>query len=366
MGLIAMTGNAIVKKLGLKTLLFPLFVVLAIAVGLALGFWIRSGSSIVDAYGIPVGLFFLIYPAMAKVRLDEMGRSVRNIRTVGLMVLLNYAIAPFLVAGIAYFFIYIVYMHLGILSSAIASQMFVGVILLGVAPCIGMVMVWTDLAKGNLPLGVSLVAWNTIIQIMATPFLVYLLARTSVTVSPLLILESALFYLALPMIAGIMTRRVFQKKQYFSSLLKKLGSVQTVALLLTIVVIFWGEGFGIIDTPSLILMVGIIMLIFYFVLFHAGYFTSKKLGYNYPDSTAIGFSVSARNFEVSIAIALAAFAMYPYVGITTTIGPLLEIPLMLLLVWMQLRRRDKVNALDASTQVTESKEGQSDSRWKET
>ena len=366
MGLIAMTGNAIGKKLGLKTLLFPLFVVLAIAVGLALGFWIRSGSSIVDAYGIPVGLFFLIYPAMAKVRLDEMGRSVRNIRTVGQMVLLNYAIAPFLVAGIAYFFIYIVYMHLGILSSAIASQMFVGVILLGVAPCIGMVMVWTDLAKGNLPLGVSLVAWNTIIQIMATPFLVYLLARTSVTVSPLLILESALFYLALPMIAGIMTRRVFQKKQYFSSLLKKLGSVQTVALLLTIVVIFWGEGFGIIDTPSLILMVGIIMLIFYFVLFHAGYFTSKKLGYNYPDSTAIGFSVSARNFEVSIAIALAAFAMYPYVGITTTIGPLLEIPLMLLLVWMQLRRRDKVNALDASTQVTESKEGQSDSRWKET
>ena len=89
-------------------------------------------------------------------------------------------------------------------------------------------------------------------------------------------------------------------------------------------------------------MVAIIMLVFYFVLFHAGYIISKKLGYNYQDSTAIGFSVSARNFEVSIAIAIAAFAMYPYVGITTTIGPLLEIPLMLLLVWMQLGRGGSV------------------------
>ena len=92
-------------------------------------------------------------------------------------------------------------------------------------------------------------------------------------------------------------------------------------------------------------MVAIIMLVFYFVLFHAGYIISKKLGYNYQDSTAIGFSVSARNFEVSIAIAIAAFAMYPYIGITTTIGPLLEIPLMLLLVWMQLRRGRSVDIL---------------------
>ena len=340
-----MKENAVMRRLGLKTLLFPLFVVAAIVVGLAMGFWIRSGSSLVDTYGIPVGLFFLIYPAMTKVRLDEMLKSVKNVRTVGLMVLLNYMIAPFLVAGTAYFFIYAVYMPLGILSSSIASQMLVGVVLLGVAPCIGMVMVWTDLAKGNLPLGVSLVAWNTIIQIMATPLLVFFLARTSVTVSPFLILESALLYLVLPMIAGITTRRVFQKKQYFSNLLNKLGSVQTVALLLTIVVIFWGEGFGIIDTPSLIVMIAIVMLVFYFVLFHAGYIISKKLGYNYRDSTAIGFSVSARNFEVSIAIAIAAFAMYPYIGITTTIGPLLEIPLMLLLVWMQLRRGRSVDIL---------------------
>ncbi|MEM0155658.1 MAG: bile acid:sodium symporter [Thermoplasmataceae archaeon] len=318
-----------------------MFVIVAIAVGIGLGSDFRSSSSVAATYGIPVGLFFMIYPAMAKVQLNEMGRSIRNIRTLGFTAILNYAITPFLVAGIAYFFIYVVYVHLGILGAGVASQMLVGIILLGIAPCIGMVMVWTDMAHGNLPLGVSLVAWNSIIQILTTPFLIYLLARTSVTVSPSLIIESVLLYLGLPMLAGVITRWIFQKKQYYNRLLRSLGSVQTIALLFTIVVIFWGEGFGIIKTPSLVWMVGIVMLIFYFVLFHVGYLTSKKIGYNYPDSTAIGFSVSARNFEVSIAIALSAFAVYPYVAITTAIGPLLEIPLMLMLVWMQMRRESR-------------------------
>ena len=337
-----MTLEGIGRKLGVRTLLFPVFVLIAIVAGLALGFGFRSDSSVIATYGIPLGLFFMIYPAMAKVRLDEMGSSLKNIRTVGLMVILNYAIAPFLVAGIAYFFVYFIYMNLGIIGSSVASQMLVGIILLGVAPCIAMVMIWTDLAHGNLPLGVSFVAWNSIIQIITTPFLIYLLARTSVTVSPVLILESVLLYLVLPMLAGITTRRIFRNRDYFSRLLKTLGSVQTIALLLTIVVMFWGEGYGIIDTPSLVWMVGIVMLIFYFVLFHTGYFTSRKLGYNYPDSTAIGFTVSARDFEVSIAIALAAFSAYPYVAITTAIGPLLEIPLMLFLVWIQLGREQRV------------------------
>ncbi|MCL5407740.1 MAG: hypothetical protein M1518_00005, partial [Candidatus Thermoplasmatota archaeon] len=119
----------------------------------------------------------------------------------------------------------------------------------------------------------------------------------------------------------------------------------TLALLFTILVIFWGEGYGIIDTPSLVWMVGIVMLIFYFLLFQTGYLASRKLGHNYPDSTAVGFTVSARDFEVSIAIAIAAFAIYPYVAITTAIGPLLEIPLMLFLVWVQLGREQRINTV---------------------
>ncbi len=346
-----MKNDGIRGKLGAKTLLFPLFVVTAIVIGLLLGLRLKSYSTGIATYGIPIGLFFMIYPAMSKVHLGEMGKSLKNVKTVGLMVLLNYAIAPFLVAGIAYLFVDLVYLHYGLLNLTVASQVLVGIILLGVAPCIAMVMVWTDLAHGNLPLGVSFVAWNSIIQIITTPFLVYLLARTSVIISPFLILESVLLYLVLPMLAGIATRRVLKKKQYFSKIINTLGSVQTIALLFTILVIFWGEGYSIIETPSLIWMIGIVMLIFYFVLFHLGYFTSRKVGYDYKDSTAIGFTVSARDFEVSIAIAIAAFAAYPYVAVTTSIGPLLEIPLMLFLVWIQLNREKNIQKVKASIEV---------------
>ncbi|MEM4090397.1 MAG: bile acid:sodium symporter, partial [Thermoplasmatales archaeon] len=212
-----MGSDKILKKLSVKDLLFPFFVTISIALGLVLGSSFRSGSSVVATYGIPIGLFFMIYPAMAKVRLDEMGKSIKNVRTVGLTALLNYAITPFIVAGIAYFFIYMVYLHFSIITSGVASQLLVGIILLGIAPCIGMVMVWTDMSHGNLPLGVSLVAWNSIIQIITTPFLIYLLTRTSVTVSPYLIIESVLLYLGLPMLAGIIPGGFSRKRNIITA-----------------------------------------------------------------------------------------------------------------------------------------------------
>ncbi|MFP3143410.1 MAG: bile acid:sodium symporter [Caldisphaera sp.] len=329
-------------KLSLKTIMFPILVAVSLVLGLLLGLKVRAYSSTVTTYGIPVGLFFMIYPAMTKVRLEEIGKSVRDFKTLGLMVFLNYAVDPLLVAGLAYLFFYVIFNHLGLLTSSITSQALVGVILLGVAPCIAMVIVWTDLAGGNLALGVSFVAWNSVIQIITTPILVYMLARTSVRINPLLILESVLLYLLIPLIAGIVTRRTLQRKKIFPKVLKALDNVQTIGLLFTIVMIFWGEGYGVIKYPFLIWMIGVIMLTFYIVLFHLGYFAAKFTGYNYADSTAIGFTVSARDFEVSIAIAVAAFSAYPYVAVTTTIGPLLEIPFMLLLVWIQLLRKKKL------------------------
>jgi len=326
------------KTLGLKTMLFPMFVVIAIVLGLELGIHLKSTSEAVATYGIPIGLFFMIYPAMTKVSMRDFAKSLTNIKSVGLMLVLNYLIDPFLVAGLGYFFFYLIFYRMGWISLTVANQAIVGVILLGVAPCIAMVMVWTDLSKGNLALGVSFVAWNSIIQIITTPFLVYLLARTTVVIEPSLILESVLLYLALPLLAGIGTRQLLHKKAYFSRVLNVLGNVQTIALLFTIVVMFWSEGYGIVEYPALIWMMAVVMLSFYFILFHIGYFTAKKLRYNYQDSTAIGYTVSARDFEVAIAIAIVAFAKYPFVPIVTAIGPLLEIPLMLVLVWMQLTR----------------------------
>jgi len=283
----------------------------------------------------------MIYPAMTKVGIKKIARSFRDLKSVGLMVFLNYAIAPFLVAGLAYFFFYFIIEQLKIYNHSIISQVIVGIILLGVAPCIAMVMVWTDMAKGNLSMGVSFVAWNSVLQVITTPFLVYFLARTSVFINPYLILESVILYLITPLIAGNITRELLIKKKNFSKILNFLGNVQNVALLFTIVIIFWTEGSGIINYPSLIWIVGIVMISFYFILFNIGYLSAKKLKYNYEDSTALGFTVAARDFEVSIAIALVAFSAYPFVAITTAIGPLLEIPLMLIIVAIQLIRRRK-------------------------
>ncbi len=337
-----MKSSGIIKNLNIKTLLFPVFVIVAIITGLFLGLKFKDESIVVGTYGIPIGLFFMIYPAMTKVILRDFFKSLKDMKSVSLMLFLNYAVDPFLVAALGYFFFYIIFYHFGLVSLDVARQAVVGIILLGVAPCIAMVMVWTDLSKGNLPMAVSFVAWNSIIQIITTPFLVYVLARTSVMIDPLLILESVLLYLAFPLIAGILTRRVLSNKPYFSKVLNILGNVQTIALLFTVLVIFWSEGYGILEYPSLIWMIAVIMLTFYFLLFHIGYYISRKLKYNYEDATAIGYTVAARDFEIAIAIALVAFASYTYVPIITAIGPLLEIPLMLMLVAVQLNRRKKL------------------------
>ncbi|MEM0136764.1 MAG: bile acid:sodium symporter [Thermoplasmatales archaeon] len=323
-------------------MLFPVFVLVSMVLGVELSFNASHYSGSISTYGIPIGLFFMIYPAMTKVHIKEIASGMKDLKKLGLMVFLNYAIAPFLVAALAYLFIFGVFERTGLIGAQISSQLLVGIILLGVAPCIAMVMVWTDLAHGNLAAGISFVAWNSIIQLLTTPFLVYLLARTALVIDPLIILKSVLLYLVSPLAAGLLTRFLIGKRTFFTKLLNILGSVQIIALLFTIVSIFWSEGAGIVDHVFLVWMVGIIMLTFYFVLFHLGYFAARKARFDYSDSTAIGFTVSARDFEISIAIAIVAFSAYPYVVFTTAIGPLLEIPLMLLLVWLQLNRRKNI------------------------
>jgi len=176
---------------------------------MALGLWLSfKGSTMigtVSTFGIPIGLFFMIYPAMTKVHLKEILVGMKDVKKLGLMVFLNYAIAPFLVAGLAYLFFFGIFERFGLIGIWVGSQVLVGIILLGVAPCIAMVMVWTDLANGNLAAGVSFVASNSIIQVLTTPFLVYLLARTQLIIDPLVILKSAILYLATPLVAGTTT-----------------------------------------------------------------------------------------------------------------------------------------------------------------
>ncbi|MEM2109883.1 MAG: bile acid:sodium symporter [Candidatus Odinarchaeota archaeon] len=332
--------------------LLSLWIAVGIIIGLALG-KLAPWLNIYLQYGIPVGLFFMIYPAMVKIDLTDLKKALKSKREVGLVALLNYAINPFLVYFIGFIFFSLIFPSLGLLNAGTASALWTGLILLGVAPCIAMVLVWTDLAQGNGPLGIVLMAWNSIIQIITTPLYIALLVGTYVPINVLSIGESVLLYLGLPLIAGAITRRFVLKRKgalwFAEKLNPPLGSLQLLSLLFTMVVMFSLQGYVILDNPQLILFMVPPLVIFIFLLYNSAYFLSRKTGYNYCDSTTIGFHATGRNFELAIAIAITAFASTPLVAVSTVIGPLIEIPVMLTLVKISLRRRKR----EEQTQVSE-------------
>jgi ACR3 family arsenite transporter len=238
-----------------------------------------------------------------------------------------------------------------------ARYLWTGLILLGVAPCIAMVLIWTDLAKGNGPLGIVLMAWNSIIQIIATPFFIALLIGSYVTIDIVIIGESILLYLGLPLLFGVITRREIIKRksqQWFNKkLIPYFDSFQLLALLFTLVVMFALRGGVILDNPALIWQMAIPVVLFFFLLFNVVSFTTRRLGYNYEDSTTMAFHCTGRNFELAIAIALTAFASMPMVAVSTVVGPLIEIPVMLTLVSLALRRRNRVNRSNKNNNSTD-------------
>jgi ACR3 family arsenite transporter len=209
-----------------------------------------------------------------------------------------------------------------------------------------MVLVWTDLCKGNGPLGIVLMAWNSIIQIVTTPLFIALLIGAYVSIDIVVIGESILLYLGLPLLLGAITRREVIKRKSQAWFQKKLipyfDSLQLLALLATMVVMFALRGGVILENPSLVWQMAIPVVLFFFLLFNLVYFTTRRLGYNYEDSATMAFHSTGRNFELAIAIALTAFASMPMVAVSTVVGPLIEIPVMLTLVHLALRRRKQM------------------------
>jgi ACR3 family arsenite transporter len=332
-------------SLGWIEKLLALWVVLCIISGLLLGKYFPEFSESL-AIGIPIGLFLMIYPAMTKIELDELKKALQSKKQVGIIVFFNYAVNPFLLYALGFIFFENILPYFGLISSETAKYLWTGLILLGVAPCIAMVLVWTDLAKGNGPLGIVLMAWNSIIQIITTPLYIALLVGTYIAIDIILIGESVLLYLGLPLLFGVITRREVIKRKSESWLNKKLipyfNAMQLLALLFTMVVMFSLKGGVIIDNPNLIWQMAIPVIIFFFLLYNLVYYTTRRLGYNYEDASTMGFHCTGRNFELAIAIALTAFASMPMVAVSTVVGPLIEIPVMLTIVWMALRRRKQL------------------------
>jgi ACR3 family arsenite transporter len=323
--------------------LLALWIGLCIIIGLGLGKYLPELGTYLQI-GIPIGLFLMIYPAMTKIELKELNEALRSKKQVGVIVFFNYAINPFLLYALGFVFFERILPYFGLITPDTARYLWTGLILLGVAPCIAMVLVWTDLAKGNGPLGIVLMAWNSIIQVFTTPLYIALLVGTYISIDIGLIGESVLLYLGLPLLFGVITRREVIKRKSEAWLNKKLipyfNAMQLLALLFTMVVMFSLRGGVILDNPNLIWQMAIPVVLFFFLLFNLVYYTTKRMGYNYEDACTMGFHCTGRNFELAIAIALTAFASMPMVAVSTVVGPLIEIPVMLTIVWLALRRRN--------------------------
>jgi len=336
-----------IKPLGWISKLLAVWIAICIVIGLAVGKFFPELSGTLQL-GIPIGLFFMIYPAMTKIEISELKKAVRSPKQTSIIVVFNYAINPFLLYALGYIFFQVLFPSLGLMDLETARYLWTGLILLGVAPCIAMVLVWTDLCKGNGSLGIVLMAWNSIIQIITTPLYIALLVGTYVRVDITIIGESILLYLGLPLLLGAITRREVVRRRSKEWLNKKIlpyyDALQLLALLFTMVIMFALRGGVILDNPALIWQMAIPVILFFFLMFNVVYFTTRHLGYNYEDSSTMAFHCTGRNFELAIAIAITAFGTIPMVAVSTVVGPLIEIPVMLTLVSLALRRRNHNNS----------------------
>ncbi|MEC4686623.1 MAG: arsenic resistance protein [Nitrospirota bacterium] len=323
--------------------LLPVFVIISMVIGIAISKWygisdfqltppidaikaIFHGSyefSLPNtiALGIVAGLFMMIYPAMANIRFEDLGKAVRSPKQLLIVMFFNYAIAPFFMLLLAKVF----------LSGE--PDLYTGLVLYGIAPCIAMVIVFTYLAAGNGPLAIILVAVNSIIQMILIPVYAKLLLG-EIVFDVWVVGESVVLYLGIPLAAGILTRFLGVRKfgeEWFHKLKFYLDTLSIAGLLFTLVVMFALKGDLILERPFLIVQMAIPMTIFFWVMFVIVYLTGWKMGLDYKDAVAVGFNSTGRDFEIAIAIAITAFS--PAVALATVIGPLIEVPVMLVLVW---------------------------------
>ena len=274
--------------------------------------------------GVPVGLFAMMYPAMTNVRLDEVGDAFRSPRQLGVVLAFNYLVAPFVMLGLANVFVSDPELHTGL-------------VLYGLAPCIAMVIIFTYLAKGNTPMALVFVALNSIAQMILIPVYARLLIG-NVSFDVWVVAESVVLYLGLPLVAGVLTRQAVTRRggeEAMERLKPGLSALSILGLLFTLIVMFSLKGDLILQRPGIVVEMAIPMALFFGVMFFVVLFIGSRLRFSYRDGVAVAFNSTGRDFEIAIAIAITAFS--PTVALATVVGPLIEVPVMLALVWAAMR-----------------------------